>query len=160
MRGFEIVPLAQDHRKWADGLITERWGDTAIVTRGKIHDTTGLPGFVAIRGDQPAGLATYTVGGDQCEIVSLDSLSEGEGIGGALIDAVKEEAASRGCRRLWLITTNDNARAVRFYLNRGFTLVAVHKDALDETRRLKPGLPETGIDGIPLRDEIELEVLL
>jgi hypothetical protein len=50
--------------------------------------------------------------------------------------------------------------AVRFYQKRGFRLVAVHRRALEETRRLKPSLPETGIDGIPLRDEIELEILL
>jgi len=124
--GFEIVRLCPEYREWADGLVRERWGETRIVTRGRIHDTSALPGFVALMA----------------------------------AEAVVDEARSRGCKRLWLITTNDNQKAVRFYRNRGFQLAAIHKNALDETRKLKPGLPETGIDGIPLKDEIELELLL
>ena len=160
MKGFEVIPLAPEHRDWADGLVRERWGETRIVTRGRIHDTSTLPGFLALIEAEPVGLATFDVEGDRCEMVSLDSLVEDVGIGGALIEAVKSEARSRGCNRLWLVTTNDNQKAVRFYLKRGFRLVAIHKNALEETRKIKPGLPETGIDGIPLTDEIELEILL
>jgi chloramphenicol 3-O-phosphotransferase len=70
------------------------------------------------------------------------------------VDALKE----RGCRRLWLITTNDNTLAQRFYENRGFAVKAVHKDAIAGSRKLKPELPEKGFAGIPIRDEIELEL--
>ncbi|MBK9123270.1 MAG: GNAT family N-acetyltransferase, partial [Chloroflexi bacterium] len=65
-----------------------------------------------------------------------------------------------GIHRLWLITTNDNLDALRFYQKRGWHLVAVHRDALNESRRLKPQIPIIGMDGIPLRDEIELEMTL
>lgn len=82
------------------------------------------------------------------------------GIGSALLDAVKDIAVSDQCKRLWLITTNDNTAALRFYQKRGFSLVAVHRDALEQLRRLKPEIPLFGIDGIPLRDEIKLELLL
>jgi len=61
---------------------------------------------------------------------------------------------------MWLITTNDNTRALRFYQKRGFHLVAVYPNSLNESRRLKPQIPIIGIDGIPLRDEIELEITL
>jgi ribosomal protein S18 acetylase RimI-like enzyme len=158
--GFEIVRLSPEHRDWANSLVREHWGDTIVVTRGRIHDTAALPGFVALRAAGPAGLATFNAEGDRCEMVSLDSLSEGMGIGGALIEAVKDEARRRGCKWLWLITTNDNRKAVEFYRKRGFRLVAIHKNALEETRKLKPSLPETGIDGIPLTDEIEMEIPL
>jgi DNA-3-methyladenine glycosylase I len=89
--------------------------------------------------------------------VTLNSLREGIGIGTALLDAVREAARKSGCRRTWLITTNDNLHALRFYQKRGWRLTALHRNALDESRRLKPVIPEIGIDGIPLRDEIELE---
>jgi hypothetical protein len=59
-----------------------------------------------------------------------------------------------------LITTNDNVAALRFYQKRGFTLAALHKNALEQSRRLKPQIPLLGLDGIPLRDEIELEIFL
>ena len=64
-----------------------------------------------------------------------------------------------GARRLWLITTNDNVDALRFYQRRGFRLVRVHAGAVDRSRAaLKPGIPEAGDHGIPLRDELELEM--
>ncbi len=50
--------------------------------------------------------------------------------------------------------------ALRFYQKRGFVLVAIHRDALDISRKLKPEIPLIGNDGIPLRDEIELEMIL
>jgi quercetin dioxygenase-like cupin family protein/N-acetylglutamate synthase-like GNAT family acetyltransferase len=156
----QIVELSSDHREWAVGLVRERWGASEIVTRGRIHDTAELQGFVATLRGEPVGLATYRMDEPECEMVSLDSLMEGIGIGSALVDAVAAEARDGGCRRLWLITTNDNLDAIHFYQKRGFLLVAIHRNALEETRRLKPGLPMMGIDGIPLRDEVEMETLL
>lgn len=157
---FGIRSLTAEYRSWANDLIEQHWGSVKIVTRGRIHDASALPGFVAVRDGNPTALVTYSIEGNQCEMVSLDSLIEGLGIGTALIDAVRRAAVKAGCKRLWLITTNDNLTAVRFYQKRGFHLAALHRDALIETRRLKPSLPLTGIDGIPLRDEIEMEILL
>ena len=80
------------------------------------------------------------------------------GAGTALIEAVEQLAARHGCARLWVITTNGNVDAPRFYQRRGFQLAAVHRGAVDDSRsRLKPEIPVTGAYGIPLRDEIELE---
>jgi hypothetical protein len=59
-----------------------------------------------------------------------------------------------------LITTNDNLHALGFYQKRGFRLVAVHSNALAASRKIKPSIPDFGMHGIPLRDEIELEILL
>lgn len=85
---------------------------------------------------------------------------ENRGIGSALVEVVKRAAVSSGCRRLWLITTNDNMKALKYYQKRGFLLVAVHRNALEQARKLKPQIAVIGIDGIPLRDEIELEMPL
>jgi hypothetical protein len=69
-----------------------------------------------------------------------------------------EAAGRQGCARLWVITTNDNVDALRFYQRRGFCLAAVHRGAVDRSRAsLKPEIPAVGAYGIPLRDEIELE---
>jgi hypothetical protein len=105
-------------------------------------------------------LITYRLAGASCEIISLDSLRPGIGVGTALIDAVAVAARQTGCRRLWLITTNDNLNALGFYQKRGFVLAAVHPDAVAEARLLKPNIPLVGLNGIPLRDEIELERIL
>jgi hypothetical protein len=42
----------------------------------------------------------------------------------------------------------------------GFKIVAIHKDAIRDSRKLKPEIPEIGVDGIPITDEIELEIVL
>ena len=67
-------------------------------------------------------------------------------------------AARAGCRRLWLITTNDNTPAINFYRHLGFSLVAIHEGAVNLSRRLKPEIPETGVGGVPIRDELEFEI--
>jgi hypothetical protein len=61
---------------------------------------------------------------------------------------------------LWLITNNDNLPALGFFQKRGLSLVAVYRNAVDVARRLKPEIPLVGKNGIPLRDEIELEMVL
>ena len=155
-----VVPLGPAHRAWADALLTASWGTTLIVSRGAQHDAAQLPGFVALRGDTPVGLATYRLAGADCELVSLDSTVPGAGVGTALIAVVRDRAAAAGCRRVWLITTNDNIEALRFYQRRGFVLVAVHRETIRESRRLKPQIPLVGAHGIPIRDEIELELPL
>ena len=160
MKPFHIRPINKGDTTWIARLFEEHWGSTIMVTRGKKYRVDSLPGFVAIHEDQPAGLITYNIEGDQCEITSMNSLTEGIGIGSALIDAVRNTAEKAGCKRLWLITTNDNTAALRFWQKRGFLLVAVHRNAMEESRRLKPEIPLIGNDSIPLRDEIELEVIL
>jgi len=119
-----------------------------------------LPAFVAEDATRLLGLLTYRIADRQCEIVSLDSLVERRGVGTALLVAMQRAARDAGCRRLWLVTTNDNLAALRFYQRRGFLLVALHRNALDLSRRLKPEIPPVGRGGIPLRDELELELPL
>jgi len=50
--------------------------------------------------------------------------------------------------------------ALGFYQKRGFELVAVHRGAVNESRKIKPGISLIGANNIPLRDEIELELIL
>jgi GNAT superfamily N-acetyltransferase len=157
---IRIRPVQDDDRNWVAGLLEEHWHSTRVVSRGQVYEADRLPGFIAEVGGEPVGLLTYRIDGKQCELISMNSLREGIGIGAALIGAAREVARDAGCRRLWLITTNDNLAAVRFYQKRGFRLAAVHCNALEESRKLKPEIPLVGRDGIPLRDEIEMEVIL
>jgi len=139
-------------------LLEAEWGGINVASRGRIHDASRLPGFIALDRGRPVGLATYRIEGDSCELVTLNSLVEGQGIGSALILKVKDTAQTDGCRRLWLITTNDNTPALRFYQKRGFRLAALHRNTLKESRKLKPEIPLVGLDGIPIMDELELEI--
>ncbi|WP_274648886.1 hypothetical protein [Paenibacillus humicola] len=42
----------------------------------------------------------------------------------------------------------------------GYRIAAVYPGAVAEARKMKPSIPETGLYGISVRDEIELERLL
>ena len=157
---IEIQPFEARHFEWAAGLLRRSWGSTRIVTRGRVHDALDLDGFIALAGGRYVGLAIYRLADRDCELITMNSLSSGIGIGTALLQPVKETAQRAACGRLWLITTNDNLPALRFYQRRGFCLVAMHRNALAASRKLKPEIPLIGADGIPLRDELELEMLL
>ena len=76
------------------------------------------------------------------------------------LDKALDEARTRNCRRLFLITTNDNLNALGFYQRRGFEIFTVYRGAIHESRKIKPGIPFIGMNNIPLRDEIELEIKL
>ncbi len=155
-----IRPLRERDRRWARGLLTDRWGSDVIVSRGHIHQASALPGLVAERNAKRLGLLTYSIRAHACEVVSLDSLEQGIGVGGQLLRSLEDLARAAGCARLWLVTTNDNQYALEFYTQRGFKLVAVHKGSLEKARLLKPEIPMHGISGIPVEDEWEFERLL
>ncbi len=160
MSNMIIHPLNSNDREWVSQFILEHWGSNKVVSRGVVYYPQDLPGFVAVYNSEKVGLVTYNITGASCEIVTIDSIRLSSGVGTALIEAVKDTAMKSGCRRLWLITTNDNLNALRFYQKRGFVLFALHRNALELSRTLKPGIPLIGNDGIPLRDEIELELIL
>jgi GNAT superfamily N-acetyltransferase len=157
---FEIKPIAPADRPWVSTFIRQRWSGDTVVSRGKLHRPAALPGFVAAQQGQPVGLATYHLENTQAELVTLDSAAAGQGVGTALMAAVRAAAQAAGCTRLWLITTNDNLTALGFYQQQGFRLVRVHCNAVDESRRLKPEIPPIGENGLPIRDELELELAL
>jgi ribosomal protein S18 acetylase RimI-like enzyme len=138
----------------------DHWDAEFVVAHGTVFHPENVSGFLALDGSDWIGLVTYTFLDTDCEIVSIDSLRENEGIGTALIEKVVEEAKASQCRRVHLITTNDNLRALGFYQKRGFRLSALYPDAVNEARKLKPSIPLIGENNIPLRDEIELEMLL
>ena len=138
----------------------ENWGDEFVVAHGVIYYPDTLDGFIALDGNEWIGEITYAFLENECEIVSLDSARQGMGVGTMLIHNVVEEARKKDCRRIFLITTNDNLNALGFYQKRGFELVAVHRGAINESRKIKPGISLIGANNIPLRDEIELEMLL
>lgn len=139
--------------------MAEQWGVAAQIVRGEIFFPHTLAGFVAEDEGEIVGVATYRfLAEDCCELATLNALHSGSGIGATLVNAVADVARHAGCRRLVVVTTNDNLNALRFYQKRGFILVQLRPNALARSRQLKPQIPLVGMDGIPLRDEIELEM--
>ncbi len=160
MTEFVIRHVTPDDGMWISKLMEERWGSEIIVVHHSVYTPAELPGFLAVQQNERIGLITYHIQGDECEIVTLDSLLPSIGIGTHLVDEVLKVARDSNCRRVWLITTNDNLLALRFYQRRGFRFVTVYRNAVDEARKIKPEIPILGEDGIPIHDEIKLEMVL
>jgi N-acetylglutamate synthase-like GNAT family acetyltransferase len=148
-----------DH-DWIVDLMKREWGAENIVVHNAIYYPAELPGFVAEAAGKIAGLLTYVIDMESCEVVTLNSLVPGIGIGSRLIEAARSKAVETGCKRLWLVTTNDNVHALGFYQKRGFRMVALRPGAVDEARKIKPEISLLGESGIPIHDEIEMEIHL
>lgn len=144
---------------WIKKLFIDNWGSDFIVSRGKIQKPENLRGVIAEENGEKVGLATIHIENNEMELVTIDSLKPGKGIGTIILNEVVNVAKKENVRRLWLIATNDNMNALKFYQKNNFHLVKIYPNALEESRKIKPEIPEIGEDGIPLRDEIELEIL-
>jgi ribosomal protein S18 acetylase RimI-like enzyme len=157
---FLVRPVQAGDRNWIESFVKSHWGSEIVVAKGRVIRPGKLDGFAAFEGKNAVGLLTYQIEGPNCEIVTIDSTAEGKGIGTSLIGAVKERAKVKGCRKLWLTTTNDNLNALGFYQRRGFHLIALYPNALEASRKLKPEISIKAANGIPIRDELELELEL
>ena len=160
MTNFAIRPTASDDADWIEKFTIEHSRASFVVAHSEIYYPHELHGFVAESGSDCLGLITFRFDGQECEIITLDSVLENHGVGTALLEAVAAEARALGCQRLWLITTNDNLHALGFYQKRGFELVEIHRNAIERSRDIKPQIPLVVDNDSPLRDEIELEVYL
>lgn len=140
-------------------FMLRHWGSARMAGHGRVFEVPHLSGFVAEVGGELAGHVAYLIEAESLEIVWIGTIGERQGAGSALLAACARLGRDRNLSRIWLITTNDNLEALRFYQRRGFRLLAVHADAVDAARReLKPEIPEMGSFGIPIRDELQLEL--
>lgn len=155
-----IRPTQAGDKDWIANLMDEWWAGPTVVLWGRTYEVDKLPGLIAEKDGEPAGLVTYHIDADECEVVTLNSLEECFGVGTALLEAIVKQARKEGCRLLRLITTNDNTNALRFYQVRGLKISELRRDAITVSRKLKPGIPFIGHHGIPIRDEIELDMHL
>ncbi|GAB3801835.1 GNAT family N-acetyltransferase [Micromonospora zhanjiangensis] len=157
MRPVRVRPAEPADRAAVDALHDREWGGPEVVVHGDRYDLRVLPTLVAVATGRVEGALVWHVAGDSLEVVSLVARQPGGGAGLALLRAAATVGRDRRLGRLWLVTTNDNLPALRFYQRRGLRIVEVRPGAVDLARRLKPNIPTVGLDGIPLHDELVLE---
>lgn len=135
MIDYRIRAIEDSDRTDISQILAEYWGSAKIINRGVIHQADKLPGFIAFSDNKIVGLITYNIKGTDCEIVTLNSFDENRGIGTSLINRVRHKGNESGCKNLWLITTNDNLSAIRFYQKRGFNISAIYEGAIEKSRQ-------------------------
>ncbi len=157
---MNIYQIDQNNRKTVDSFILEHWFTMDMVVHGESVDLGMADGLYACDDNEIVGLVTYRILQNEMEILSLDSIHEKRGIGSVLLDNAISTAKDIGCSRVMLITTNDNLSALQFYQKRGFDMSRLYHNAVAKSRKIKPQIPLTGANGIPIRHEIELEMKL
>lgn len=154
---MNITTINPTNREKVKLFFQAHWGSPEMVLSTGIYDCSTLEGCIACNEKQEIiGLITYIIRGLECEIISLDSLIEGKGIGTTLLNMVEEIAGKMSCNKVQLITTNDNLLALKFYQKRGYYFSELLVGTVKEARKIKPEIPFLGNDGIPIRDEIML----
>lgn len=156
---MEVKILGKSDLALAVKLVDELWGDTKMVLRGQLIDVNDADGAVVVY-DSAAivGLLSYIILEGKFEILTFNSLVEHKGVGRMLMDVALQIAKEHHYKEVWVLTTNDNTRALKFYQRYGFSLVQVNFGALDVSRKLKPQIPLYGADNIRLEHEFILKM--
>ena len=157
---MKIEKIDNQNRIFINDFIEEQWHTTKMIIRGSEIDMTTVEGLVVLEDDKIIGLITYMFYDDVMEILSLDSLREKQGMGTGLVKKVISIAEESNCKKIVLVTTNDNINALRFYQKRGFDMAHLYRNAVEDSRKMKPQIPLIGENDIPLRHEIEFEMML
>ena len=155
-----LRPLGPADADWARRVLVSTWGSVLAARKGELVDASVLPGFVAAVDAADVGLAIVAPRGPEYEVVSVSTTVEGRGVGRALLQQCVDDARERGCRRVWLTTTNDNVRAIAFYQRFGMDLCAFYRHGVDVSRQLKPSIPLLGASGVPIAHELEFELIV
>ena len=161
----QSVPLVQEiapgDRSWVAEMLRQEWTSTSVARLGELIEAAHLPGYLAtLGGGQRVGLALVAVRDRDYEVVAISTTEPRRGIGRALMERCLAEARAAGCRRVWLVTTNNNVAAIAFYQQMGLDLRALHRHAVAQAREIKPTIPVRDAVGVPIDHELEFELLL
>jgi len=153
---MDYVQKTKGDNKKVSGII-KNWGSDILVTKGKIYKAEDLDGVLVYENEKIIGLGLYYIKDNECEIVLLETFIQNKGIGTKIINKIKEIAKTKKCKRILLITSNENINALRFYQKRGFHFSKIYINAMEKSRKIKPEIPKEE-NGIEIRDEIEFEM--
>ena len=153
-----VLRQATDADRTGLRALLDGWGMRPVARLGAVYDPGDDPAIVAVEpGGNVVGVLTYRPEGGDWELGTFYVTTRWGGTGTRMLDLLVELAEAGGARRIWLVTTNDNVDAMRFYQRRGFRFAELHAGAVDRSRAtLKPSIPAIGDHGIPLRDELVL----
>ena len=137
---------------WVEETARALLGDPFQAHSRRQFHVTDAEVLVAERAGEPVGFrrGRSTATGARCWPSAAPSGASGAG--SALMAAVADAAAARGCRRIRVVTTDENTGAQRFYEQLGYELAERIVGGVDECRRLyKPTIPDGHPRRAPLR---------
>jgi ribosomal protein S18 acetylase RimI-like enzyme len=155
---YEIIEKTNEDNKELENIVRQNWGSNKIVSKGKLYEIPTLKGILIKNNNEIIGIGLYNITDNECEITLLETFIQNIGTGTKLIEKIMEIAKHNKCKRLWLVTSNDNINALKYYQKRGFLFKNIYINEMEKARKLKPEIPFIGENNIPIRDEIEFEI--
>ncbi len=141
--------MSQLHREgFHDG-----WDEAALV---QLLTMPGAFALLALDGaDQPAGFALGRVAADEAEVISITVRPRLRrlGIGGVLLRGLRQQAAARQAKTLFLEVAESNIAAQALYRSAGFNEVGRRKDYY-EVARITPDTPVKREAALVMRADI------
>jgi ribosomal protein S18 acetylase RimI-like enzyme len=161
--GENMVKIRLKNRNDNDRIssyLKNNWSGDFLISKGKCHSCDELQGLIAEGDYSINGICLYTIVDSELEVVLIESFEENKGIGSLLMKEIESIAIENEIKKIWIVTTNDNINAIRFYLKKGYSFRKISRNALENYRKVKPGIPLIGYYGIPIMDELEFEKTL
>ncbi len=152
--------LRDEDRAEVAEFIERHWQSRLSMSRGRKFYPHQESGLIERRGGAIVGLLTYHIDEEGMEVLTLNSTLEGAGLGSSLMLDAIEKARKEGCRKIFLVTTNDRLRVISFYQRLGFRMTAINLGVVDEARKVKPQIPLIGERGVPIHDEVVMELAI
>jgi len=139
-------------------LVRQFWGEEKQLTFDIEFNVAEQPAYVAKAGNSFAGFISLSENPDSLIIVALGVHPEyqGSGIGYSLIKKAESEARKKRKKKLQVSTSNDDLPALGFYQSLGFQIFEVIPNVIAK----KHGMALSGINGLPIRDELRLQKIL
>lgn len=142
-------------------LMMRSWGSHRMMIGIRTYDCAEIDALALYSADdQTLAIASWTMDGPFAVLCALHALQAGQGAAKLLLDAVKAAAKAAGATRLKAMLTNDNMPGMIFYQLQGFRFSGLYVEAIDHYRSVIPTIIETGYQGIPVHDALELEIEL
>lgn len=155
---FDIQSMTDRER--LEDLLRLRWSDGGVFVGGRMLRPCDVEAIGAYIDGRLQGVATWRVEGGMFYMLTVNNITDQRGVATVLLDRMLSMAREQGFPALRVVISNDNWPAFRFFQKRGFRLVVLHAGIVDMMRRDVPSIPERGVEGIPMRDELELEIAL
>ena len=115
--------------------------------------------YVAREGGAIVGYVQIVATGDPATLeintIAVTQDRQGQGIGGSLVVAAVDHTRAVGAERLIVATAAAGVANLRFYQLAGFRFYAIVRDAFGPDKGYPPDLM---VDGIPLHDQIVLDM--
>lgn len=163
LRNEQITPVikfaSEQDREHVRGMLRYFWGKTELSCFGTKFRALDQINIIAEVAGKPVGLISLAIRKKEGIIPALAVYPafQGYGLGKKLFEKGMDYFKSKGIKIVKVSTTNDNLPAMYFYQKIGF---ALDKVIPGRVKQIHKGKEIPGFGGIPIRDEVNLKLVL